>query len=389
MRPLRALAVLMLLLAAWSGWRIDAARATYAAMLADRRVPPARGTELPLLYAWATAPTWRPDSAPVDARAPLAGHAAVVVRPIAQAVLASIDAAVLAADRPLDPVQRAAVPPPVTESARRAYVAAEQAYRALAGGDRRAAAAGFAAALAAMPDHPNAGPWRAELARLERRWSLEAYSLIRGAGDAALAPARPLFGGGQSGARIGYMLDPLASRPLELFARLNVGQDWLDVDGRSAQAAIGAGWRPLGHNGPAVAAERLVGVGRRARDAWALRLSGGAARAANAALPVDLSAYAEATVVGARRRDWFAGGQAHALHPLLATPRMHIAVGAGLWGGIQHADTTTGRLDIGPSAQLTQRVGGGAIDLRAEYRARIAGTAAPGSGPVVTVSARY
>jgi hypothetical protein len=389
MRPLRALAVLMLLLAAWTGWRVDVARATYAAMLADRRVPPARGTELPLLYAWATAPTWHPDSAPVDARAPLAGHAAVVAAPIAPAALAGSDAAALAADRALDPVPRVAPLPPSAAPARYAYMAADRAYHALAGGDRRAAAADFAAALAAMPDHPNAGPWRAELARLERRWSLEAYSLIRDAGDAALAPARPLFGGGQSGARIGYTLDPLASRPLELFARLNVGQDWLDVDGRSAQAAIGAGWRPLGHNGPAIAAERLISVGQGARDAWALRLSGGAARAANAALPVDLSAYAEATVVGARRRDWFAGGQAHALHPLLATPRMHIAVGAGLWGGIQHAGTTTGRLDIGPSAQLTHRVGAGAIELRAEYRARVAGTAAPGSGPAVTVSARY
>lgn len=271
-----------------------------------------------------------------------------------------------------------------------AFAAAEDAYAALARGDRRHAADRFETAIDGAPAHPNAGLWRTALQQLRRRWGFDAYSLLRDGGGSIAANSRPLLGGGQSGARVGYTLNPLARRPVEIFARLNVAQDGFDVDGRSAQAAIGAAWQPLGRHGPSLGVERLIAIRRGGRNAWAARIAGGAAHTANARLPIDLSAYAEAGVAGLQQRDLFAGGQAYALYPLRIDDTTRVTVGAGAWGSTQ--DSAGGRLsrvEIGPSAQITRRVRGGSVELRAEYRRRVIGNAAPGSGPAITVATRF
>ncbi len=383
MRPVRAFAILSATLAVWSIWRFDQATNTYAAMLArfpkrtqalqERRTAQNPGVETIPSFAFSDAPA-------------LAGRL-VAPKP------ASIPAAdmVLAA---VEPEAAAPVPTPATprfEGAANntAFTHAEAAYRALTQGNRRAAAKGFASALADEPRHPNAAAWRAELAALRRRWRIEAYSLVR-EGASGLVGDRPLLGGGQSGLRVGYTPDPLARRPAELFGRLAIAHDGLNPNSRSAQGAIGAAWMPLGRDGPAVGAERLVAIGREGRNAWALRISGGVWHAADARLPVDLSAYAEAGVVGARSRHGFAGAQASALYPVTARDGTRIGVGSGVWASVQDGGTrTASRLEIGPSAQVSQRIGKGTVELRGEYRFRIAGDATPGSGPALTVATRF
>ncbi|MBL8646053.1 MAG: hypothetical protein JNL46_02280 [Sphingosinicella sp.] len=383
MRPVRAFAMLSVTLTMWAVWRFDEASVTYAAMLSARR----------------GAATQVRSAQPVPAMHVLAPLAASDAPAIAGRLIEthsapehSAETMIAAVAAPPRPDTIGNVPPvPTTQFGRTdtAFGSAEAAYRALAGGDRRTAAQGFASALAADPRHPNASAWRAELSALRKRWRMDAYSLVR-EGASGLVSDRPLLGGGQSGIRLGYTPDPLAQRPIELFGRLAIAHDGLSPKGRSTQAAIGAAWMPLGRGGPTVGAERLIALGREGRDAWAIRVSGGAWHAADAQLPLDLSAYAEAGIVGANRRDGFAGAQAFALYPVATRKGTRIGIGGGVWGSVQDGETrTASRLELGPGAQLSQQIGKGTIELRGEYRFRIAGDAAPGSGPTLTVATRF
>jgi hypothetical protein len=94
--------------------------------------------------------------------------------------------------------------------------------------------------------------------------------------------------------------------------------------------------------------------------------------------------------VGASSRDGFAGAQALALYPVAAREGTRIGLGGGVWGSVQDGGgRTASRLEFGPGAQLSQRIGTGTIELRGEYRFRVAGDAAPDSGPALTIATRF
>jgi hypothetical protein len=378
MRPVRAFGVMAAALALWATWRFEAARETFAAMLAAHARPAPAMKHLagkPRADIAAASPAGTPSMLPVRAFHP-APSAAILQAPATPTDVAGNVAQVVASV-------------PVRRDAPTAHDFAASGYTALALGDRRTAARQFDAALAADPGHANAALWQAERTALLKAWRIDAYSLIRSGGGGFVSD-RPLLGGGQSGIRLGYTPGPLARRPIELFGRLAIAHDWLDLKGRSGQGAVGAAWMPLGRDGPTVGTERLIAIGREGRDAWAIRVSGGAWHAADAKLPIDLSAYAEAGVVGASSRDGFAGAQALALYPVAAHKGTRIGLGGGVWGSVQDGGgRTASRLELGPGAQLSQRIGKATIELRGEYRFRVAGDAAPGSGPALTVATRF
>ena len=272
----------------------------------------------------------------------------------------------------LSPAKMEAAKPQTT-----AYTFATQAYAGLALGDRRAAS-GLKAAIAAAPSDPDAATWQAQLTQLNRKWSGEAFTLLRASGTPALGVA-PLLGGGQSGARLTYTPDPLMRRPVALTARASIAHD-ARVDTASAQGAVGAQWRVLPT--VAISAERLVALGDDARNGWTLRTEAGIARRIG---PVALDAFAEAGVVGIHRRDLFASLQARAATPLGLTPKVSVEPGIGLWSAVQRSDTTASRIDIGPN--LTLRAPHAALSL--DYRRRIAGNASPGNGATLTLSAGF
>ncbi|MEO6041100.1 MAG: hypothetical protein ABIP41_04300, partial [Croceibacterium sp.] len=62
------------------------------------------------------------------------------------------------------------------------------------------------------------------------------------------------------------------------------------------------------------------------------------------------------------------------------------SAGVGVWGGAQKGAT---RVDIGPTADVTFRLGDTRGRVAADYRFRVAGDAAPASGPAVTLSAGF
>lgn len=383
MRPVRAFGVMAAALALWSTWRFEAARETFAAMLAAhaRPAPAARPRGVKQRVA--------SPRADIAVGSPTGSTGILRVRTFRPAPPAGVLPDPAAPTAVAGNVVQVVASVPVRRDAPTAHDFAASGYTALALGDRRTAARQFAAALAADPGHANAALWQAERAALNKAWRVDAYSLIRSGGGGFVSD-RPLLGGGQSGVRLGYTPGPLARRPIELFGRLAIAHDWLDPKSRSGQGALGAAWMPLGRDGPTVGVERLIAIGREGRNAWAIRVSGGAWHAADAKLPIDLSAYAEAGVVGAGSPDGFAGAQALALYPVTSHNGTRLGIGGGVWGSMQDgAARTASRLEFGPGAQLSQRIGKGTIELRGEYRFRIAGQAAPGSGPAVTVAARF
>ncbi len=377
-RPQRALAFLGLALALGFSARLPLLMASAGATLAALRPLPAPavpGMPIPPLLAAAGAPPALLALGP----APTApGQVTIAMRTLPTRSGASpVMMAVAVPPEPLPALPlSAAAPAQASYSPPSPFEMASQAYARLAAGDRRGAARLFDAAIAAGPD-PRAAQWQRDRQALSRRWSGEAYALLRDGGTAGPA-ASPVLGGGQSGASLAWTLDPLARRPLAIVARSNAASD----DAESAQAAIGVRWRPLA--GVSISAERLIAIGATARNDWTLRIAAGADGKQG---PVGWNGYGEAGVLG--NGDIYAGGQARALLPLAHVGRIRLSAGPGGWASIQTGGVTTSRVDVGPSLVASAPIGSFAVDVAADWRFRVAGNAEPGSGPALTVSTRF
>jgi hypothetical protein len=247
-----------------------------------------------------------------------------------------------------------------------AFALAGQAYDRQRAGQRRQAAALFDAALALQPGNRQ---WQADRAALGRRWQLGGFALLRDGGAAGPA-ASPVLGGGQLGGSIAFLPDPFARRPLALVARGNVAADAGGVRGETGQLALGLRQTLL--PGVSVAVERLIPLGNATRGAFTARLAAGGAWQ-------RLEGYGEAGVLDTGQV--YAGGQSRARLVRLGPATLHAAA----WASVQTGSPDVWRVDVGPS--LSARIRG--IRIEADWRQRIGGNAAPGSGPVVTLSAGF
>lgn len=68
----------------------------------------------------------------------------------------------------------------------------------------------------------------------------------------------------------------------------------------------------------------------------------------------------------------------------LGTTRL--SLGAGLWAGAQRG---ADRVDIGPTLVADMAVGGRPLRLALDWRQRVGGGAAPGSGPAITLGTDF
>jgi hypothetical protein len=203
------------------------------------------------------------------------------------------------------------------------------------------------------------------------RWSLSAWLLARDdAGGAALAPGGTL-GGSQVGARLTYALGNGFSLS---------GRAYLPLRQLSgAELAAGIDWHPIASLPLSLLAERRQRLGRTGRTAFALTLYGGASRSLTPRVRLD--AYGQAGVVGVRRRDLFADGSLR-----LSRRVGPVELGAGAWGAAQPG---AARLDAGPSLSWRLPIPDANLRLQADWRFRIAGDAAPRSGPALTIAADF
>jgi len=207
------------------------------------------------------------------------------------------------------------------------------------------------------------------------RWSGSAWLLARREqGEPALA-ADGTLGGSQAGARILYRVNADPARPLAVSARI-----YLPLHRTSgAEAAAGIDWQPAARLAVHILAERRQALGEEGRSAFALTLYGGVSRPLPHGVRVD--AYGQAGVVGVRARDLFVDGSVR-----VTAPAGPVEIGGAAWGAAQPG---AARLDAGPQVSVRVRAGPAALRLSADWRFRVAGDAAPDSGPALTLAADF
>lgn len=222
-------------------------------------------------------------------------------------------------------------------------------------------------------------------------WSGDAWLLLRGGGNSYNAPGSGLagvvipagfYGGSQGGAVLRYRLALLGALQPMLYVRATSGIE----RPRGEELAAGLSVRPVRRWPIAV-----MGEGRVTRTS-----SGVIARPAGALvtllpplrLPLALrgTVYLQAGYAGGRGSTAFIDGQARLEKPMLQTGRIELRAGGGLWGGAQRG---ANRADLGPTASLAVPIGPAGSTVSVDYRFRVAGRAAPGSGAVVTLSAGF
>ncbi|MFD1610292.1 hypothetical protein ACFSCW_00595 [Sphingomonas tabacisoli] len=208
------------------------------------------------------------------------------------------------------------------------------------------------------------------------RFSVSTWSIVRGRAGPGLASAGQL-GGSQAGLRARYELGSGLGAAVRVSGPLQTRL--------GKEAAVALDWRPLPRVPITLTVERRVGLDHGGRDAFALGIFGGAD---SIVLPFRgmLDGYAQAGLVGARRRDPYVDGAVRIERPVIRAGKVRIGAGAGLWGGAQPG---VSRLDVGPQLVAHVPIGRGAVRIGGEWRERVAGHARPGSGFALSVGADF
>ena len=225
----------------------------------------------------------------------------------------------------------------------------------------------------------------------QSHWSADGWLLLRPGGNSFNAPGAGLpgtvvpagfYGGSQSGLILRYFLLPGSRVSPAFYLRGSSGIE----RPRGEELAAGFSLRPI----PGLPV-RLLAEARVTRTTNGTIVRPAAALVSElppARLPLGLraEAYVQAGYVGGRGATAFVDGQARIEHPLARVSGAELRAGGGVWGGAQQG---ANRLDIGPTATLSFRLGPVGTRVSADYRWRMAGNAAPGSGPVLTLSAGF
>jgi len=205
------------------------------------------------------------------------------------------------------------------------------------------------------------------------RLQLSAWALMRGTpGTGSLASGGTL-GGSQAGGRLTYALNRQIAVSLRSSSPLGGA-------GRGGEVAAGVRLTPFPSIPVAITAERRQAIGKfsTGRSDFALFAEGGLYQK-----PLGwnlwLDGYAQAGVVGLREHDFFADGGFAVTRPVWGK----FSAGLGAWGGYQPG---LYRVDAGPRVSWRVRPN---VSVHFDYRQRLAGAAAPSSGPAVTLGANF
>ena len=221
------------------------------------------------------------------------------------------------------------------------------------------------------------------------RWSADGWLMLRNGGNGRLPAggAAASYGASQAGAVLRYRLVPGDAHRSAAYLRASAALD----GSRDRELALGLSARLL-PSVPVVAAAELRASGNRAGT----RLRPAAmvvTEIAPIALPLAsrLEAYGQAGYVGGRDATAFADGQLRVDRQVsrfrVAEVRTEVRAGVGAWAGAQKGAS---RVDVGPSLTLGVPAGqNGAMRLSMDWRFRVAGRAAPASGPALTLSAGF
>ena len=204
------------------------------------------------------------------------------------------------------------------------------------------------------------------------RLSMSAWAMMRRDPGSPSLAANGQLGGSQAGARFLWRIDRRFAASIRSSAPIGGVQ-------RTAELAAGLRFQPFARIPVALTAERRQSFGRdKGPSAFAFFAEGGVYDRPILA-GFNLDAYLQAGVVGVRDQAAFVDGSATLTRPLWH----QFSAGFGVWGGAQPG---LARLDVGPRVSLRL---GRAMRVHLDYRQRLLGQAAPGSGPVVTLAADF
>jgi hypothetical protein len=207
------------------------------------------------------------------------------------------------------------------------------------------------------------------------RLQLSAWALLRAqqagiSGPQSLATGGTL-GGSQAGARLNYNF----TRQIAATVRTTS-----QVGRRGGEIAAGVRIQPVSGIPVWFNAERRQRVGKYGggRNAFALFVEGGVY---DRPMPwqFSLDAYLQGGVVGFRHRDRFIDGGLTLTRPIYR----QFSAGFGLWGAAQPG---VYRVDAGPRVSMRVRNN---VRVHVDWRQRLAGNAAPGSGPALTLAGDF
>jgi len=207
------------------------------------------------------------------------------------------------------------------------------------------------------------------------RLQLSTWALLRSqqagvAGSQSLASTGSL-GASQAGARLTYNFTSQVAGTFR--SSSNVGR-------RGGEVAAGVRLQPLRGIPLWVNAERRQRIGRYGggRNAFALFFEGGVY---DRPMPMRfmLDGYVQGGVVGLHSRDRFIDGALTLTRPIYR----QFSAGLGVWGGAQPG---LYRVDAGPRVTMRVRPN---LKVHVDWRQRLAGNAAPGSGPAVTLAGDF
>lgn len=207
------------------------------------------------------------------------------------------------------------------------------------------------------------------------RLQLTTWAMLRSQSP-GLAGTRSLASGGslgasQAGARLTYNFTRQIAATL---------RSTTDVGRRGGEVAAGLRVQPARGIPLWITAERRQRIGRfgGGRNAFALFFEAGLYERP---MPRHflLDTYLQGGVVGARRRDRFIDGGLTLTRPVYK----QFSAGVGVWGGAQPG---VYRVDAGPRVTMRVRKN---VRVHFDWRQRLAGNAAPGSGPAVTLAGDF
>jgi hypothetical protein len=210
------------------------------------------------------------------------------------------------------------------------------------------------------------------------RWSANGWFFWRD-GSAMTATSNPgRLGGSQAGLRVDFDLTPAARSRTGAFARATTALN----RPAAPEAAIGVAFQPSRGLPLSLLAERRIALGAGGRNAGAFLVVGGFGPKP-VGPSIEAEGYVQAGMVGLRSRDLFMDGKLSLLH---GPANSRLRIGASVSGGAQPA---VSRVDVGSEMRVRLPLPNANARLGLEWRARVAGNAAPRSGLALTLAADF
>jgi hypothetical protein len=207
------------------------------------------------------------------------------------------------------------------------------------------------------------------------RLQLSAWALLRAQQGGISSPQSLATGGTLGGSQTGARLNYNFTRQIAASLRTSS-----EVGRRGGEVAAGMRIQPVGGIPLWFTAERRQRIGKYGggRNAFALFLEGGVY---DRPMPwqFSLDAYFQGGVVGFHHRDRFVDGGLTLTRPV----HKQFSGGLGVWGAAQPG---VYRVDAGPRVSVRVRNN---VRVHVDWRQRLAGSAAPGSGPALTLAGDF